>query len=68
MATKKITVEVEVPESLARDKERVERLVKAFEAWLSMVMVRESLGDEDLMEVFSRVEEAVWRRHRSSST
>ncbi|MEB3861605.1 MAG: hypothetical protein GSR84_05210 [Desulfurococcales archaeon] len=68
MATKKITIEVEVPEGLARDRERVERLVRAFEAWLSMVMVRERLGDDELREIFSKVEEAVWRRHRSSST
>ncbi len=68
MATRRITVEVEVPEELARDRERIERLARAFEAWLSMVMIRESLSDEEIREIFSQVEKAVWRRHQLSST
>ncbi|MCE4599194.1 MAG: hypothetical protein F7C81_03245 [Desulfurococcales archaeon] len=66
MTTKKITLEVEVPEELVGDRERVERLVRAFEAWISMVMIREELSEEELEELFARVEENVWRRHQSS--
>ena len=66
MATKKVVIEVEVPEGFSE--EALERLWRAFMAWLSMRRVRELLSDEELGEVFSRVEERVWRRHVQQSS
>ena len=67
MATKKVTIEVEVPEGFSE--EALERLWRAFTVWLSMRKVRELLSDEELEEIFSQVEERVWKRHaRQSST
>ena len=53
-----------LPEGI--EEEAVERLWKAFLAWLSMQKLRSLLSDEELRAVFERVEEAVWRRHQQS--
>ncbi|MCE4601103.1 MAG: hypothetical protein F7C38_06010 [Desulfurococcales archaeon] len=66
MATKKVTIEVEVPEGFSE--EALERLWRAFTVWLSMRKVRELLSDEELEEIFSRVEERVWKRHAQQSS
>ena len=66
MATKKITIEVEVPEDL--NKEVLERLWKAFITWISMKKLRETLSDEELEEIFTHVEEKVWQRHKQLSS
>jgi len=60
--TRKITIEVEVPEGVSE--ESLERLWRAFVAWLSMKKLREVFSDEELEEVFRRVEERVWMKHR----
>jgi len=65
-ATKKITIEVEVPKDL--NDEALERLWKAFLAWISMKKIRETLSDEELEEIFTNVEDRVWRRHKQSSS
>lgn len=57
-------VVLELPEGV--EEEVVERLWRAFLAWLSMQRLRGLLGDEELEEVFRRVEEAVWRKHQQS--
>jgi hypothetical protein len=64
--TKKITIEVEVPEGV--DEESMERLWRAFIAWISMKRVREILSDEELAGVFRQVEERVWMKHKQSSS
>ena len=55
---------LELPEGI--DEETVERLWKAFLAWLSMQKLRSLLSEEELRAVFESVEEAVWRRHQQS--
>ncbi len=65
-ATKKITIEVEVPGDL--NDEALERLWKAFLAWISMKKIRETLNDEELEEIFTNVEDRVWQRHKQSSS
>ena len=55
---------LELPEGV--EEEEVERLWKAFLAWLSMRKLRSLLSEEELRAVFERVEEAVWRRHQQS--
>jgi len=66
MATKKIVVEIEVPGDL--NDEALERLWKAFLAWISMKKLRETLSDEELEEIFTNVEDRVWLRHKQSSS
>ncbi len=66
MATRKVTIEVEVPGDL--NDEALERLWKAFLAWISMKKIRETLSDEELEEIFTNVEDRVWLRHKQSSS
>jgi len=61
VATRRITIEVEVPEGISEDS--LERLWRAFIAWISMNKVRELLGDEELKDLFRNVEERVWAGH-----
>ena len=64
----KVRVEVEVPEELGVDGEKARIRARVFEAWLSMVLLRGDLDEEELGEIISRVEERVWERHRSLLT
>ena len=64
VATKKITIEVEVPEDI--DKEAVERLARTLTAWFSMIRLRNTLTPGEIEDLFREVEEAVWKRHQQS--
>ncbi len=64
MATKKITIEVEVPEDV--DREAAERLARALIAWFSMIRLRNTLTPREIEDLFREVEEAVWKKHRQS--
>ena len=66
MAARKVTIEVEVPEDL--NEEALERLWKAFLAWISMKKIRETLSNEELEEIFTNVEDRVWQKHKQSSS
>ena len=63
MATRKITVEVEVPEGV--DEETVERLWKAVLFILASRRLSKLLDEDDAEELARAMEEALWRRLQS---
>ncbi|MCE4602100.1 MAG: hypothetical protein F7B18_02845 [Desulfurococcales archaeon] len=60
MATKRITLRVEVPEGV--DKETVERLWKAVLFILASRRLSKLLDEDDAEELARAMEEALWRR------
>ncbi len=60
MATRRITVEVEVPEGV--DEETVERLWRAILFILASRRLSKLLDEDDAEELARAMEEALWRR------